>query len=333
MGGSRKNSPMAASFDEWKKCFLREADEDGRAVRALNRVAGSEAEIFVVLELLFHHVNGNYGFGAGPGDWEAFRNELNGVRKRALNFASEMQRLRHLRIFSLPFEMPAFLAREGRAFPWRQTIEWPAEAFWGSAAEELTRLADYIKHVITQGDKTWDFRDFGNLNLILLSIYLKRITGEWQDEAIAALLRISFKAAGKHWKSEKNPAAAIREIRLRFRTADPRFKWLLGAVNQTARGRLVFWKRKLERKRKNLSPLPAFMKRYRDHASMQRDLDRSFKRRHRFDDLSTAVMNFVGLMEIGDTKDFNGSLLDYLNLCNVLQLKDWDSMRLGNSST
>ena len=224
-----------------------EADEDGHGLIALNRVTRSEAERFVVLELLFHHVNGNYGLGASPRDWKAFRSELNGVRRKALAFASEIRQLRELRIFAVPLIPAAFLAREGGAFPWRQTIDSPHEVFWSSAAKGLTELADYIKYVITEGDKTWDFRDFGNLNLILLSIYLKRITGEWQDERIAMLVRTAYKAAGKHWKSEKNPGAAIAELRRRFRTPESRFDGLLLAVHQTPAGRLTLKKLQLER--------------------------------------------------------------------------------------
>jgi len=324
MGDSlRKNK--AASFSEWRRRFLDEADEDGHGLIALNRVTRSEAERFVVLELLFHHVNGNYGLGASPRDWKAFRSELNGVRRKALAFASEIRQLRELRIFAVPLIPAAFLAREGGAFPWRQTIDSPHEVFWSSAAKGLTELADYIKYVITEGDKTWDFRDFGNLNLILLSIYLKRITGEWQDERIAMLVRTAYKAAGKHWKSEKNPGAAIAELRRRFRTPESRFDWLLLAVHQTPAGRLTLKKLQLERKRENLPPEPPFTKRYRDQASMQRNLDRAFRKRHRFRDFSTSVLDFMANMETGDPKEFNGSLLGFINLYMVLQLKSWPS--------
>jgi hypothetical protein len=288
MGNDLRNRPKVGNFDDWKELFLHEAE----AWKALKRVTHSEAERFVVLELLFHHVSGNYWLGASPKDWKAFKGQLNAVRRRALDFSSAIKQFGESRIFSLPLlTAAAFLAREGRAFPWRQKKESPVEVYWSSAAEALTKLADYIKYVLTEGDEIWDFRDFGNLNLILLSTYMKRSTGKWQDEAIAKLVRIASKVAGTHWTSEKNPGAAIAEVRRRFRSSEPRLKRLLLAVDQN----------------------PA---------------DRALKKRVRFLDLSSVVRDFVAAMEAGDTKEFNGSLLGFINLYMVLELQALERLRL-----
>jgi hypothetical protein len=292
--GDSLNSPKRTSLSEWTERFVHEIGDYGPALKALKRITGSEAERKIVLELLFHHVHGNYGFGASARDWKAFKSELNAVRRRALAFSSDMQRFSHLRIFSLNLLMPAaFLAREGDAFPWRQTTDSPHGVFLSSAAEELARLADYIDYVITAGDKTWNARDWKNLILVLLSIYLKEVTKKWQDETIGTLVHIAYRAAGKHWKSEKNPGAAIAELRRRFHAPQSR----------------------LERLHLNLrqhSPDPRLMKRHRDESSIQGELDRSLTRRHRFAD-------FVGIMAAGQTKDVNDSLLGFINLFMVYE--------------
>jgi hypothetical protein len=142
--------------------FVDEVEKDDFARKALNHVVSSGAEPLVILELLFHHVKGNYWLGASPRDWNAFKSELKALRRKALAFAATIRQLGGLRIFSIPLLTPeAFLAREGGTFAWRQTTESPVEVFWSSAAEALTKLADYITLFITEGDKTWDVRDSG----------------------------------------------------------------------------------------------------------------------------------------------------------------------------
>lgn len=163
--------------------------------------------------------------------------------------------------------------------------------FWSSATDALTMLAVYLKHVITEGDKLWNRRDFGGLNLVLLSIYLKRITRKWQDEAVGELVRVAYSAAGRHWKSEKNPGAAIAELRRRFQSSDSRLKQLLLAHDQK----------------------PA---------------DRALKKHVRFLDLSGVVRDFVVAMEAGHTKDVNGSLLGFINLYMALELQALERLRL-----
>ena len=87
-----RNSSRVAGFDEWRKRFLNEAKKDGYAWNTLKEVTRSEPQRQVVLELLFHHVMGNYGFGANPRDWEAFSNELESLCRRALALADEFAR-------------------------------------------------------------------------------------------------------------------------------------------------------------------------------------------------------------------------------------------------
>src|SRR5579862_2250432 len=119
MGDDLRNRPNGGTFDDWKKLFLHEAEKDGLAWIALKHLTHSDAERFVVLELLFHHVNGNYWLGASPREWKAFKGKLNAVRGKALDFSSTIKELGELRIFSVRLLTPAaFLAREGGAFLW-----------------------------------------------------------------------------------------------------------------------------------------------------------------------------------------------------------------------
>lgn len=305
----------AKVLPEWNSRFMDLAEqEDGYALEAFNRVTRSNAERLVALELLFHHVNRNYGLGVNSKPWQAFRSKLDSLRRRSLSLASELQRLHQSRIFSTPLILAAFLARERGTFVWEQTVQAPRELFLSSTAKELKQLCGFMRNVIIEGDKIWNFRHFGSLNLILLSIYLKQTTGEWRDEEIGALLRIAYKAAGQRWKSEKNPGSAIAMVRQRFRTAQSRLERLHSAVYPVPTKR---------RRSKKLSAEPSFKKRSGNQDSKKRDLDRGFLRRHTFNDLHTMVQSFVGLMEAGETKDVNDSLLEYLNLCMVLELKSW----------
>jgi hypothetical protein len=325
MSDSLRDSKRLVIFPEWRKRFSNEIEKNGRAHNALNRVARSEAQRAVVLELLFHEVMGNYWLGAGDRDWKGFKNRMNSLLKRAQNLAFEFQRFSHLMIFNVPLLEPAaFLAREGHDFPWRQTVDSLSDFWLSSAAKKLESqfrsVSDYVVDpFVTAGDKIWNVRVFGNLNLLLLMIYVKRITGHWHDKAIASLVGIAYEAAGKHWKPEKSPVKSITQLRRRFRTPESQFKQLHATLHPTPAAPHTFKKP------------PAFLKRYRDRASMERDLSRMFLKRHRFHELSTMVQDFVAQMEAGHTKDIKDSLLGYMNQCMIFQLRDLLAMRSHSS--
>src|SRR5437870_3701706 len=212
MARNIRKSKKSIRFDKWKENFLDEMKRHSSAFKALKRVTHSDAEQAVVFELLFHHVNADYW----AADWNAFRTQVNGSRRRGLALASEIEQLGPRKIFCISFlTREAFLAREGNVFLWRNMMGTRSNVLFAGAANALRTLYNYIDEVVAEGDSVWSLRDFGHLNLVLLSIYLKCITGRWQDSAMASLVRIAHAAAGKKWQPEDNPVAAIAELRRR----------------------------------------------------------------------------------------------------------------------
>jgi hypothetical protein len=149
------------SFSEWKKRFLKRAEEDG-LLSSFNRLTSSGlVKREVVLELLFHHVERKYGLGASEKDWNAFRTGLTSVSRKAHALAGEVEQLGKVEIFSLPsLTYVAFLSRVDNLFAWRRTAESSSVEPFNSLADRLRQFSDYIRDFEIEGGQGMELPKF-----------------------------------------------------------------------------------------------------------------------------------------------------------------------------
>ncbi len=210
-------------FADWSRKFSQELKVDRLAANALKELtAYSKGAHAVLLELLFNEVSEKFGFGTDPRDWNAFKSKVVRTCREASLLSAELQRLSKFQVFKLPvFALPTFVSREQGKPAWRQTSRGD-DFFLAPAAASLQRAAEHMQTVIGEGNKRWSIRDYRRLNTVLLSLYVHRVSGKWHDLHVAMLVRAAYKCCGMQWRSERNPEAAIGELRRRFQRSEAR---------------------------------------------------------------------------------------------------------------
>jgi hypothetical protein len=159
---------------------------------------------------------------------------------------------------------------------------------WQVVEEELRVLASLMSTIGAAGDEVWRRRDYGNLNIVLLSIYVHTITGRWHDEKLSLLLRTALEIEKKPWRSTEDSATAIAQVRRRFGIPQAHLERMWESARSDAR---------LEKKR-----------------------HREFEKRYLFRYFETLVKDFVFAVENSRGQRRDASLLEFLNECFLLEL-------------
>jgi hypothetical protein len=108
---------LSGQLTDWKARF----DLAAGTRSDLNSLVRMGADPNVILELLFHHVRGEYGLGFTSRSWEAFCQSLSATRQVALKLASDLDRFSTLKVFSLPPILATFWAHNNGRFMWEHT--------------------------------------------------------------------------------------------------------------------------------------------------------------------------------------------------------------------
>jgi hypothetical protein len=277
---------LSLEKEQWMKRYGKLADDDRKASSFLRKIRKAGGYPEVIYELLYFHLRGDYGIGAGRKSWTSFRARMKAFKSKTGTFLMELEDFSCRAIFSLPPVPEAFLViAPNNKFAWEIRTDSAAQPWVTEAGAGLRSFLQILDSWLKVGTEVWSKRDFQQRNVVLLLLYVRWIL----------FPQINATVSDKHWSV--GDIGYLIELAHRANGSD---RYVSGkAVNQIL---LRFSGRTAERSRTSSHKLARKM--------------------WSFADMRTTVLDFVNYSRRSSLRTSTPSLLSFIQEYYFLQLRD-----------